>query len=102
MLNFDMLAAGQGALGLGGDGNIAQQARQAADALGIDARNFRLGNNSGSDHQSFTRLGIDSVFFSRDYTLLHTPQDSLDQVRPDWLDEAGRVALRALMDLNIK
>ena len=69
--------------------------------LGIDARNFKLGNNAGSDHQSFTRLGIDSVFFSRDYDLLHTPQDSIDQIHPEWLGEAGRVALQALMDLTI-
>lgn len=102
MLNFDMLAGGKGALGLGGDGAIAQAARQAASALGIDARNFQLGNNAGSDHQSFTRLGIDSVFFSRDYDLLHTPQDSLDQIHADWLGEAGKVALQALMDLNSK
>lgn len=102
MLNFDMLAGGKGSLGLGGDGNIAEVARQAANMLGIDARNFKLGNNAGSDHQSFTRLGIDSVFFSRDYDLLHTPQDSIDQIHPEWLGEAGRVALQALMDLNSK
>jgi len=102
MLNFDMLAGGKGALGLGGDGSIAQTMRQAAKDLGIDARDFKLGNNAGSDHQSFTRIGIDSVFFSRDYDLLHTPQDSLDQIHADWLGEAGRVALQALMDLNSK
>ncbi len=100
MLNFDMLAGGKGALGLGGDGKIALASRQAANALGIDARNFQLGNNAGSDHQSFTRLGIDSVFFSRDYDLLHTPQDAIDQIHPDWLGEAGRVALQALMNLD--
>lgn len=102
MLNFDMLAGGKGSLGLGGDGNIAEATRQAASSLGVEAQNFKLGNNAGSDHQSFTRLGIDSVFFSRDYDLLHTPQDSIDQIHADWLGEAGRVAFKALLDLNSK
>jgi aminopeptidase YwaD len=102
MLNFDMLAGGKGPLGLGGDGATAKIARDDASALGIDARILQLGNNAGSDHQSFTRLGIDAVFFSRDYDLLHTPQDSMDQIHKDWLGEAGQVALKTIGDLDSK
>jgi aminopeptidase YwaD len=102
MLNFDMMGGGKGPLGLGGDGAIGLAARKAASDLGIESRNFQLGNNSGSDHQSFTRLGIDAVFFVRDYDLLHTPQDAMDQVREDFLAEAGKVGLKTILDLDIK
>ncbi len=102
MLNFDMMGGGTGPLGVGGDGAIGLASRKAASDLGIESRNFQLGNNSGSDHQSFTRLGIDSVFFVRDYDLLHTPQDAMDQVREDFLAEAGKVGLKTIMDFDVK
>lgn len=100
MLNFDMLGAGSGPLLAGGDGPIGQQARDLARSLGLSARNFSLGSNAGSDHEPFQRAGIDTVFFSRDYTLLHTPQDTIDQVKPEYLDEAGKVALRLVNGLE--
>ncbi len=102
MLNFDMMGGGKGALGVGGDGAIGLAARKAASDLGIESSNFQLGNNAGSDHQSFTRLGIDSVFFVRDYDLLHTPQDAIDQVREDFLAEAGKVGLKTILDFDVK
>lgn len=100
MLNFDMLAGGDGPLLLGGDGKVGKVARDAATTLNIEARNFRLGNNAGSDHQPFQAIGIDTVFFSRDYNLLHTPQDTFDQVHQDWLGEAGRVAVKVVEELE--
>lgn len=100
MLNFDMMGGGKGPLGVGGDGAIGLAARKAASDLGIDSRNFQLGNNAGSDHQSFTRLGIDSVFFVRDYDLLHTPQDAIDQLREEFLAEAGKVGLKTVIDVD--
>lgn len=100
MLNFDMMGGGKGPLGVGGDGAIGLASRKAASELGIESRNFQLGNNAGSDHQSFTRLGIDSVFFVRDYDLLHTPQDAIDQVREEFLAEAGKVGLKTVIDFD--
>ncbi len=100
MLNFDMLGGGSGPLLLGGDGNLGQMGRDIADQLGITARNFRLGGGAGSDHESFQRIGVDTIFFSRDYTLLHTPQDTIDQVKQEYLDEAGRVAIRMIARLD--
>jgi hypothetical protein len=70
--------------------------------MGIDARNFALGGNSGSDHESFQRVSIDTVFFSRDYNLLHTPQDTIEQVQENYLDEAGRVGERAALEFDAK
>ncbi len=100
MLNFDMLGGGSGPLLLGGDGNLGQLGRDIADQLGITARNFRLGGGAGSDHESFQRIGVDTIFFSRDYSLLHTPEDTMDQVKPEYLDEAGRVAIRMITQLD--
>jgi aminopeptidase YwaD len=94
MLNFDMLGAGGGPLLLMGDGNAALLARSSAQQLSIDARNAQLPANAGSDHESFARRGVDTVFFMRDYDLLHTPEDTIDQIKQEYLDEAGRVAER--------
>jgi len=100
MVNFDMLGGGSGPLLLGGDGNVALLARASAQALGIAAQDFHLDSNAGSDHVSFTHVGIDTVFFSRDYNLMHTPQDTIDQVTPEHLDEAGRVAVQLIERLE--
>lgn len=100
MLNFDMLGGGSGPLLLGGDGNVALLGRSSAKELGIDARNFQLSGGAGSDHESFARRGVDTVFFLRNYDLLHTPQDTIDQVKQEYLDEAGRVAERLLERLE--
>lgn len=100
MLNFDMLAGGSGPLLLGGEGQLGTSARNVASQMGIVARDFELGGNAGSDHESFQQIGVDTVFFSRDYNLLHTPQDKIDQVKEDWLGEAGRVAIRLVYELD--
>lgn len=102
MLNFDMLGGGSGGLGLGGDGDVGRAARDAAEALKIPARNFRLGGGASSDHAPFQDAGIDTVFFSRDYDLLHTPQDTFDQIREQFLAEAGRVAVKAVEGLEVR
>ena len=100
MLNFDMLGAGGGPLLLMGDGKLALLSRASAKELDIDARNSSLPANAGSDHESFARRGVDTVFFMRDYDLLHTPEDTLDQIKLEYLDQAGRVAQRVLERLD--
>ncbi|MBI4675754.1 MAG: M20/M25/M40 family metallo-hydrolase [Chloroflexi bacterium] len=100
MLNFDMLGAGSGPLLLMGNGDVALLARSSAKQLGIDAYNGALPANAGSDHESFARRGVDTVFFMRDYRLLHTPDDTIDQIKPEYLGEAGRVAQRVLERLD--
>ena len=102
MLNFDMLGGGSGPLLAGGDGQLGRLTRDAAEQLGIQARNFQLGGNAGSDHEPFQRVGIDTVFFSRDYNLLHTPQDTIDQIQEAYLGEAGRVGERAALEFDQK
>ncbi len=96
MLNFDMLGAGGGPLILMGDGNVSLLARSSAQQLNIDARNAQMPANAGSDHESFARRGVDTVFFMRNYNLLHTPEDTIDQIKQEYLEEAGKVAERLL------
>lgn len=100
MLNFDMLGAGGGPLILMGDGNAALLARSSAQQMNIDAHNAQMPANAGSDHESFARRGIDTVFFMRDYNLLHTPEDTIDQVKVEYLGEAGRVGERVIKRLD--
>lgn len=100
MLNFDMLGAGGGPLILMGDGNAALLARSSAQQLNIEAHNAQMPANAGSDHESFARRGIDTVFFMRDYNLLHTPEDTIDQVKVQYLEEAGRVGERVIKRLD--
>lgn len=100
MLNFDMLGAGDGPLILMGNGSVALLGRSSAQQLNIKARNAQLPDNAGSDHQSFAQRGVDTIFFMRDYNQLHTPDDTIDQIRQDYLDEAGRVAERLLERLD--
>lgn len=100
MLNFDMLGAGSGPLILMGDGNVALVARSSAQQLSIDARNAQMPANAGSDHESFARRGIDTVFFMRNYDKLHTPEDTIDQIQQQYLDDAGKVAQRLLERLE--
>ena len=96
MINFDMLGGGTGPLLIDGEGRVGKLALEAARELGIDARSFKLGSGYSSDHASFRHVGIDAVFLMREYTLLHTPQDTFDQLHVEWLDEAGRVAVRVV------
>lgn len=100
MLNFDMLGAGGGPLLLMGNGDAALLARSSAQQLQIEAHNAQMPENAGSDHQSFARRGVDTVFFMRDYNLLHTPDDTIDQVKVQYLEEAGRVAERLIERLD--
>lgn len=100
MLNFDMLGAGSGPLILMGDGDIALLSRSSAQQLQIDARNGQMPSNAGSDHESFARKGVDTVFFMRNYDLLHTPEDTIDQIKKEYLVEAGQVAERVLERLD--
>ena len=96
MLNFDMFGGGSGPLLFEGAGRVAKLAQDAAKELGIPVLNFRLGPEAGSDQMPFRDVGIDVVFFMRTYFLLHTPQDAFDQLRAEYLAEAGREGMRVV------
>lgn len=102
MLNFDMLGGGTGPMLAGGNGRAGNLARELAKSVGIDARDFSLNAGAGSDHVPFDAVGIDTVFFSRQYDLIHTERDTFDQVRSEFLLQAGRVGALLLDKLDAR
>lgn len=96
MLNFDMLAIGDG-WPLGGSGSIVETMADQAEALGLDYRLSSLPTNVGSDHASFIDAGIDAViincFCDANY---HTSQDATVFVEPERLQEAGDLGIATI------
>jgi aminopeptidase YwaD len=93
MLNFDMLGVGH-EWPLGGVGSIVEIMAGQADALGLSYRLSDLPANVGSDHASFTAVGIPAVivncFCDPNY---HTSQDASAFVEPERLKDAGDLGM---------
>jgi hypothetical protein len=96
MLNFDALGNGDG-VGVVGDETLTGLAAQLGTVLGIDLEISSGLQGGGSDHMSFADAGIPVVmFFGRDFSLIHTPGDTLESVTPHLLGDAAGVALALL------
>jgi aminopeptidase YwaD len=94
MVNLDMVGVGSEWL-LIGTPRLTELAEAEAEALGIRARVGSIPANTSSDHASFIAAGIPAVFINRsDDPLFHTPQDVSSRVRPQALEEAGRLTQR--------
>jgi Zn-dependent M28 family amino/carboxypeptidase len=94
MLNFDMLAVGDG-WPLGGSRSVLDIVGQEADRLSIDySTEVSLPANAGSDHASFINAGIPAVIFNCfcDETW-HTASDTFDRVNEGRLAEAGALGM---------
>ena len=99
MLNFDALGSGDG-LGVTGASDLTNLVVEQATSLGIGVRRSRGFAGSSSDHASFARVGIRViVFFSDDFSRIHTPQDSMDSINPKLPGDAARLALALLTSL---
>lgn len=97
MLNFDMLAVGQG-WPLAGSPEITSIAGRIADELGINySVSDELPENIGSDHMNFAEAGVPSIIFNCFCdSHYHTPQDSFEFVQPERLGQAGEMGLRVI------
>ena len=83
------------------DESFAMHARlaSAAERLGYDFG--YTPNAGGSDHLSYTRRGVPAAILSwTDFGPLHTTRDTLDTVTAAHLQEAGRVATQAVLELG--
>lgn len=101
MLNFDMVGVGEDGWLLIGSPELQQKGQAAATALGIAVARGALPTTTSSDHASFMSAGIPTLMFFRlTDNLLHTPQDVSDRVRPDLLEQAGRMGLAVLQALS--
>jgi Zn-dependent M28 family amino/carboxypeptidase len=66
--------------------------------LGIEVNRFRAG---ASDHVSFERHGIPTVFFHRGVDpAYHRPTDVPANVDPKHLEEAARLLVAVIQDLS--
>ncbi|MFQ6026749.1 MAG: DUF4910 domain-containing protein [Dehalococcoidia bacterium] len=98
MINFDSVGSGSG-LRILGDRELTEIILQEGLEQGIDVAR-RQGLGGGSDHMSFSRVGIPVVmFFSDDFSRLHTPQDVLEFINPRLLADASQLALKFLESL---
>ncbi|MEX2225215.1 MAG: M28 family metallopeptidase [Dehalococcoidia bacterium] len=99
MLNLDVVGLDSDLVLIGSD-DVIDTARIAGEEIGIEARRGEVPNGAGSDHASFIEAGIPAVFFYRNDTLIHTPQDSVERIRPESLEETIRIAYATLVALT--
>jgi aminopeptidase YwaD len=102
MLNLDMVGVGEEGWWLIGDSELQERTAAIAEDLGIaDAVPSTLIRGLSSDHASFVQVGIPTIMFHRwEDPLLHTPQDVVDRVKPQYLEEAARMGIALLESLS--
>ena len=100
MFNFDMVGVGNDGWLFIGDSNLQRQAQSVGGKIGVNGALGQLGNSS-SDHASFVQAGIPAFMLYRTTdNLLHTPQDIIDRVRPEILEQAAKLGVAMLESLN--
>ena len=96
MFNFDALGSG-GRLGILGTSELVDLALALGDAQDIDVAVNPGLQGAGSDHQSFADAGLPVLmFFSDDFSRIHTPADTLEFLEPNLLGDAAELALLLL------
>lgn len=91
MLNFDALGGGSTSI-LIGSPDLVRTASTIARLAGIRIRESEEPPNSTSDHFNFLREGIPVLYFGGDdYSLIHTPQDTIENITPRLIGEAALI-----------
>lgn len=99
MVNLDMVAIGD-TWWLIGSRTLTDRAKAIAAGLGVTAEPHELVGAS-SDHASFIDRRIPAVMLHRwNDTLLHTPEDTADRIRPEALETAVRLTIAFLTGLG--
>lgn len=101
MINMDMVGRGPLQVGNSSDDTaLVDLAEQVAQRLGIAVGRFRLRGQGGSDHASFERIGVPTVFIhTGDDPAIHTPNDTLDRVDPALLAQAAALAAHVALQV---
>lgn len=97
-LNLDVVGAGTGdGLNILEDSSaLSETAKGAARDLGIKFGRENIGG--GSDHESFLKRGIPSVFFIwQRYGEIHTPSDTFDKIDVEKLRQTGQTSVLTLL-----
>jgi aminopeptidase YwaD len=93
MVNLDMVGVGERFLvgNTGQDDRLVEITLEAARRIGVRLERFRLGS---SDHVPFERAGRPVAFLHRpDDPNYHSPQDTPERVRSEFLEQAVRVVV---------
>jgi len=98
MVNMDMVGVGTLQVGNGsGSGPLIDAAERIAARLGLRLPRFRL--PGASDHASFERAGIPTVFIhTGDDPLIHTPNDVLERVDARLMAQAAQLAAAVALE----
>jgi aminopeptidase YwaD len=99
MLNFDMLAVGEG-WPFSGSTELVNVAGEAAEALGVGYEITGGPDGVGSDHASFAEAGIPAMMFNCFCDAnWHTPGDRFEFIRPERVEQAGNIGLGTIARL---
>ena len=97
MLNFDAL--GSGSLEIGGHFELTRRGLEVAEEIGISAIQGIEPPGASSDHATFRDAGIPSMFFfGSDFSLIHTPFDTIEAMDPEMMGQAAAITLGGLLD----
>jgi aminopeptidase YwaD len=97
MLNFDAL--GSGSLEIGGHFELTRHGLEVAEEIGISAIQGIEPPGASSDHATFRDAGIPSMFFfGSDFSLIHTPFDTIEAMNPEMMGQAAAITLSGLLD----
>ncbi|MFQ5874159.1 MAG: DUF4910 domain-containing protein [Dehalococcoidia bacterium] len=101
MLNFDAVGSG-GRLEIGGERILTDTTLKAASEMGIQVSLGSEPLGTASDHFVFQAAGVPVIYFAgRDFSRIHTPQDTLEFVERDLLGDAvslGLALIEALVE----
>lgn len=99
LVNLDVTGAGDGVEIVGSTG-LRNRALALAAQIGIPARISMLPEGTSSDHASFQAAGVPAVMFtSGDFSLIHTPGDTVARLDEAEMDAVGEVALALVVEL---
>ena len=97
MLNFDALGSGR-MLGVLGDSELTSSAVEYGfdNGIAVELRPL-IPADAGSDHFPFQQAGIPVLFFMNDdFSRIHTPEDRLESVGPQFMGNAAALAMGLL------
>jgi len=97
MFNYDAL--GGGSLEIGGHFELSRRGLEVAEEIGVAALPGTEPPGASSDHASFRDAGIRSMFFfGSDFSLIHTPLDTIGAMDPEMMGQAAAITLNGLLD----
>ena len=100
MLNLDALGTGR-VVGILGDDKLVTRILEVGEEAGIESeRRPSLRRGTSSDHASFRSAGIPAAFLlADDFSRIHTPEDTVEFVRPELLGNSAALTVLLLESL---